>query len=69
MRQKVNRDFHVTLLVDRKQVLEELQESYARLSDNTYADLPEDELLEMLNEARRKYREEKRAEAQTAPAF
>lgn len=69
MIQKVNRGLQVTLPVERKRVLEELQDSYAKLSDNTYADLPEDELLELLDEARRRYREERRAKAQTTHAF
>ncbi|MBF0458661.1 MAG: hypothetical protein HQK99_12300 [Nitrospirae bacterium] len=69
MPQRVDQGIDVIPLVEREQVLEELQESYAKLSDNTYADLPEEVLLEMLNEARRKYREEELAKAQTSPVF
>ncbi|MCG6552520.1 MAG: hypothetical protein L7F77_09350 [Candidatus Magnetominusculus sp. LBB02] len=69
MLQKVKRSGGDTQLIERAQVLEELQDSYARLSGNAYADMPEAELLEMLNEARRKYREETLPKVPAQPAF
>ncbi|MBF0609089.1 MAG: AbrB/MazE/SpoVT family DNA-binding domain-containing protein [Candidatus Magnetobacterium sp. LHC-1] len=51
----------------RKQVIEALEESYKKLADNPYANLSEEHVMEMLNEARRQYREGKKVEIPTEP--
>ncbi|KWT94602.1 AbrB/MazE/SpoVT family DNA-binding domain-containing protein [Candidatus Magnetominusculus xianensis] len=48
----------------RKQVLKELYVIYEKLSDNPYADLPEDEVMEIVNRKIREVREERRKEAE-----
>lgn len=42
----------------RIQVVEELKGSYAKLSDNPYAHLPEAQVMDIVNEEIKQYREE-----------
>ncbi|MEO5358372.1 MAG: AbrB/MazE/SpoVT family DNA-binding domain-containing protein [Nitrospirae bacterium YQR-1] len=46
----------------KKQVIKNLHEIYEKLADNPYANLPEEEVMEIVNEKIREVREEKRKE-------
>ncbi|MBF0318697.1 MAG: AbrB/MazE/SpoVT family DNA-binding domain-containing protein [Nitrospirae bacterium] len=47
----------VDIELKRKQALKKLHVIYEKLSDNPYADLPEDEVMEIVNEKIREVRE------------